>query len=48
MLRFSRGGCEQWGRFLNGLDANIQKRAKMHHTEMKKGYFFHTSLEKRK
>ena len=42
MLRFSHGGCEQRGRFLNGLDANMQKRAKIHHTEMRKGYFFFT------
>ena len=48
MLRFSHGGCEQWGRFLNDFDANMQKRAKIHYTEMKKGYFFHISLEQRK
>ena len=48
MLRFSHGGCEQWGRFLNGFDANMQKRAKIHHTEMKKGYFFSHKLGTKK
>ena len=48
MLRFSHGGCEQWGRFLIGFDANMQKRAKIHHTEMKKGYFFSHKLGTKK
>lgn len=34
--------------FLNGLDANMQKWAKIHHTEMRKGYFFSHKLGTKK
>lgn len=41
MLRFSHGGCEQRGRFLNGFDANMQKKGKnTSHRNEKRLLFF--------